>query len=257
MPDTTYTKKMKKLPETVIIEDEPESLNLLVKLIDDSGLLKVAGMTTDPTTAEALICNMNPDLVFLDIRMPGKDGFQIIDDLRKRIEVLPYFVFTTAYNEFAIKAFEYAAFDYLLKPIEPDRLVGTIYRFMERKASGERQKNELLIESFRKLLFRNASGIVVIDPAEVIHVKADGNYSVFLLTDEKIETVTSLLHKVESQLPPEKFFRVSRSAIINLDYLKRINTRQQHCLLRKDGTEYRVEISHDRIKELIDIMKMH
>jgi len=247
---------MRLLPETVIIEDEPESLNLLAKLISDTGLVKVAGMTTDPSAAEDLICSMNPDLVFLDIRMPGKDGFQIIDDLRKRTEILPYFVFTTAFNEFALKAFEYAAFDYLLKPIEPDRLVGTIRRFMERSVTGEKQKNELLIESCRKLLFRNASGIVVIDPAEVIHVKADGNYSVFILTDEKIETVTSLLHKVESQLPQEKFFRVSRSAIINLDYLKRINTRQQHCLLRKDGKEYRIEISRDRIKELIELMRL-
>ena len=246
---------MKLLPEAVIIEDEPESLNLLVKLIGDSGLLKVAGMTTDPSAAEDLICSMKPDLVFLDIRMPGKDGFQIIDDLRRRNEKLPYFVFTTAFDEFAIKAFEYAAFDYLLKPIDPDRLAGTIRRFMERSVSGEKQNNELLFDSFKKLIFKNASGIVVIDPAEVIHVKADGNYSIFVLTDEKIETVTSLLHKVESQLPPEKFFRVSRSAIINLDYLKRINTRQQYCLLRKDRAEYRIDISHDRIKELIELMR--
>ncbi len=247
---------MSRILEAVIIEDESESLNLLQDLINENSSVKVTGSTTDPSKAVNLILLADPDIVFLDIKMPGKNGFEILDDLHKINSMHPYIVFITAYDEFAIKAFEYAAFDYLLKPVEPKRLNETILRCKENKVAGERQATSLLLDSYKKLFFRNISGVVIIDPEEVIYIEADGNYSKFHLSDNKSETVTSLLHKVEEQLNAERFFRISRSNIINTGYLKRINTKQLQCVLNKDGIEFRIDISRDKINQLIEKMKL-
>ena len=95
---------------------------MLQSLIIRDGHAEVAGSTTDPLQAVDLILKSDPDIIFLDIKMPGKSGFEILDELRKIQSVHPYVVFTTAFNEFAIKAFEYAAFDYLA---EADRATKT------------------------------------------------------------------------------------------------------------------------------------
>ena len=125
---------------SVIIEDEEESLQLLSTLILSSGLSIVVGSTADPEEATNLILDCNPDIVFLDIKLPGKTGFDILDDFRKLRSVNPYLVFTTAYDEFAVRAFEYAAFDYLLKPIDPQRLFATFMRYLDGMKSGNKQQ---------------------------------------------------------------------------------------------------------------------
>jgi two-component system LytT family response regulator len=187
--------------------------------------------------------------------MPGRSGFEILDDLRKIRSVHPYIVFTTAFDEFAVRAFEYAAFDYLLKPVEPQRLAETLLRCIDRKQSDIKQPIDILLSSHRKLQFRNISGIVFIDPSEIVYIEAGGNYSVFHLSNNRTETVTMLLGRVEEQLPSERFFRISRSFIINLEYLKKINTKQLQCILVKNGYEFRCDISRDRIGDLAERMK--
>jgi two-component system LytT family response regulator len=239
----------------VIVEDEEESLTLLQKLLISNGMVDIAGSTTDPFKAVDLVISADPDILFLDIKMPGKSGFDILDDLRKIGSVNSYVVFTTAYDEYALRAFEYAVFDYLLKPVDPQRLHETILRCNESKINGIVQKSDVLLESYRKLMFRNISGIVFFDPDEIVYIAASGNYSVFHLSNNRSETVTSLLGKVEDQLSQEKFFRISRSFIINLDFLKKINTKQLQCILIKNGFEFKCEISRDRIGDLIERMK--
>ena len=111
--------------KTMIVEDEQEALDLLANLIEATGIATVIESTTDPSTAADLIIKNDPDILFLDIRMPWVSGFDILNDLRERRKVNPHVVFTTAHDEYAIKAFDYAAFDYLLKPIDPERLLET------------------------------------------------------------------------------------------------------------------------------------
>jgi len=245
------------LLKAVIIEDEEESLQLLDNLIIGSGLAVVAGSATDPGKAVELIIKVNPDIVFLDIRMPGKSGFDILDDLQKIRLLNPYIVFTTAYDEFAVRAFDYAAFDYLLKPVDNSRLVSTLQRCIDSRHAGLNQQPELLLNTYRKLQFRNNSGIVFIDPADIVFVEASGNYSVFHLSSTRAETITILLGKVEDQLPAETFFRISRSSIINLNFLKKINTRLSHCILVQNGKEFKCDISRERISDLAERMKSH
>jgi two-component system, LytTR family, response regulator len=241
--------------KAVVIEDEEESLQLLSNLILSTGKADVVGSASDPTQALDLIIGINPDIVFLDIKMPGKSGFDILDDLRNVKSVNPYVVFTTAYDEFAVRAFEYAAFDYLLKPVDQKRLAATLLRCIDERLSGSNQQNELLLNCYRKLQFRNSSGIVFIDPADIAFIEADGNYSVIHLSGSSREVITLLLGKVEEQLSPDAFFRISRSSIINLNFLKKINTRQSQCILNKNGSEFKCDISRDRISTLAERMR--
>jgi two-component system, LytTR family, response regulator len=251
IPQNMITKPL----SAVIIEDEEESLQLLYNLIQANGLAEVSGSTNEPGEAIDLIISLNPDILFLDIKMPGISGFDILDNLRKLKSVNPYIVFTTAFNEFAVKAFEYAAFDYLLKPVDPRRLADTILRCRDSRKSGHKQQADLLLSSYKKLIFRNTSGVVFIEPAEIVYIEAAGNYSVFHLTNNKTETVTMLLGKVEEHLSFEQFFRIGRSVIINLNYLKKVNSRQLECILTRNGFEFKCDISRDKVAELVDKMK--
>lgn len=240
--------------KAVIIEDEPHSLKLLHNLIEATGKAEIAGETSDPLLATELINQVNPDILFLDIHMPEKDGFDILNELRCLKNVHPYVVFITAYDEFAIRAFEYAAFDYLLKPVEPGRLKDTIKRCIEAGNSGIRQEPGVLLDSIKKLSFRSSSGILFIDPSDIMCVEASGNYSVIHLSDNKKETITMLIGKMHELLREDIFFRISRSYIININYLKKINTRQRQCILSRSGSEIKCEISADRIHELMNKM---
>jgi|WetSurMetagenome_2_1015567.scaffolds.fasta_scaffold05155_5 two-component system, LytTR family, response regulator len=239
----------------VIVEDEEESLQLLENLLVSSGLAEVADSTTNPDDAIDRIVIHRPDMVFIDIKMPGKNGFEVLDDLNRIRSVNPYIVFTTAYDEFALKAFDYAAFDYLLKPVEPGRLAETLRRCLGNMAAGRSQNKELLLSSYKKLIYRNISGIVVIDPAEIIYVKAEGNYSIFRLSTGRSETVTQLIGKVEEQLDDERFFRTGRTCIINLDHLKRVNSLKHQCILIHNGSEFECEIARNRIKALSERLR--
>jgi two-component system LytT family response regulator len=241
--------------KAVIIEDEEESLQLLHNLIEATGLATVKGSTMDPGKALGLIISLEPDIVFLDIKMPVKNGFEILDDLRKAKSERPFIVFTTAYDEYSLKAFDYAAFDYLLKPVEPARLTETLLRCIESRKAGLKQQYGRIPGTIRKIVIRNISGLSVIDPKDVLYVEAEGNYSVFHLISNRIETATMLLGKVEEQLPSEMFFRISRSYVINLDYIKKINTKRLQCTLSADGAEYNCSISRSKLGDLLEKIK--
>jgi len=240
---------------TVIIEDEHEALDLLSGLVEATGLAIVTGSTTDPGKAVKLIADHEPEIIFLDIRMPGLSGFDILNELRRKMRYMPFVVFTTAYDEYAIKAFEYAAFDYLLKPVDPERLQETLMRFSTTVNRDTDHRSQPSHENGRTLIYRAITGVVFIDPSEVVFITADGNYSTFHFTSGRMETVTSLLGTIEEQLDENLYFRASRSCIVNTTFLARIDGKQQQCVLVKNEKEFRCEIARDKIKPLMDFMK--
>ena len=239
----------------IIIEDEPEALDLLASLLESTGLATVAASTTDPSEAIDLIIMHEPDMLFLDIRMPGMSGFDILNELNSAGTVNPHVVFTTAHDEYAIKAFDYAAFDYLLKPIDPDRLKATLVR--HNNANGkkpETEKNHSVYNNEKILIFRGVTGVTFIDTDDVVYITADGNYSTFHFISGRIETVTALIGNVENHLG-KQFFRTGRSCIVNTAYLARIDMKQMMCVFIRGDREYRCEISRDKVKALMDYMK--
>lgn len=240
---------------TVIIEDEHEALDLLAGLVEATDLAIVTGSTTNPLKAVKLITDHEPEILFLDICMPGLSGFDILNELRRKAGTLPFVIFTTAYDEYAIKAFEYAAFDYLLKPVDPERLYETLLRYASMKNNSPDLHNQSLHDNGRTLIYRAMTGVVFIDPSEVVFITADGNYSTFHFTSGRMETVTSLLGTIEAQLDSSHYFRASRSCMVNTSFLARIDNKQQQCVLVKNDREFRCEISRDKIKPLMDYMK--
>lgn len=242
--------------KAMIVEDEPEALDLLAGLIEATGAATVVASTTDPFEAIDLLVINEPDILFLDIKMPGMSGFDIINEMNSKTSVSPHVVFTTAHDEYAIKAFDYAAFDYLLKPIDPDRLAETLRRYSG-QANGRKQDNgrqQQFSNNEKILIFRGVTGVTFIDTDDVIYISADGNYSSFHFTSGRVETVTALIGNIEMHLG-KQFFRTGRSCIVNTAYLARIDMRQMTCVFIRGEREYRCEISRDKVKALMDFMK--
>jgi two-component system LytT family response regulator len=181
-------------------------------------------------------------------------GFDILNELQAKSTFKPHVVFTTAHDEYALKAFDYAAFDYILKPVDPERLLDTLRRYNSSGRKDYQSGMSQLYENEKILIFRGVTGAVFIDPSDVVFIIADGNYSTFHFTSGRIETVTSQLGAIEEKLG-NKFYRAGRSCIINTTFLARVDTRLQQCVMVKDGKEFRCEISREKIRQLMDHMK--
>ena len=241
---------------SMIVEDEPEALDLLAGLLEATGEAVVVSSTTNPLEAVDLILMHNPDILFLDIKMPGMSGFDIINEMNRLTALTPHVVFTTAHDEYAIKAFDFAAFDYLLKPIDPDRLAETLHRHRSQvSGTGNGQNGQQpLLNNEKILIFRGVTGVTFIDTDEVVFITADGNYSSFHFISGRVETVTALIGNIETHLG-KQFFRTGRSCIVNTAYLARIDMKQMACVFIRGDKEYRCEISRDKVKMLMDFMK--
>ncbi len=238
----------------MIVEDEPEALDLLSGLLEATGMASVVAATTDPYEAIDLLIEHKPEILFLDIRMPGVSGFDILNDVKRQLDYHLHVVFTTAHDEYAIKAFDYAAFDYLLKPIDPDRLAETLRRHSNESLTRDSEKTQSVSNSERILIFRGITGVTFIDTDEVVFISADGNYSNFHFVSGRVETVTALIGNVEPHLG-KQFFRTGRSCIINTAYLARIDMKQMTCVFIKEDREFRCDIARDKVKPLMEYMK--
>jgi two-component system LytT family response regulator len=246
--------------KAMIVEDEPEALDLLSGLIEATGLATVVAATTEPMEAVDLLLLHEPDMLFIDIRMPGMSGFDVMNEMKNLTALNPHVVFTTAHDEYAIRAFDYAAFDYLLKPIDPDRLLETLHRHSgsinESVGNGKTDagRHQPVFNNEKILIFRGVTGVTFIDTDEVFYITADGNYSSFHFVSGRVETVTALIGNVEMHLG-RQFFRAGRSCIVNTSYLARIDMKQLACVFIIGGKEYRCEISRDKVKLLMEHMK--
>ncbi len=237
----------------VLVDDESESLDLLESLICSTGKVKIIGKSLIAEEAVQLISESKPDIIFLDIRMPGMSGFEVLDKIQiSGSNWSPYVVFITAFEEFAIKAFDYGAYDFLLKPVELHRLEMAIKRCIERPLTSDEAVSS---SSTGKLIYRTSSGFEIIDLSDIIYIEAQGNYSVFSTKSGKTETITVQLGKIEEQLPAHLFIRCSRSHIINVTHVKKINTVRQECLLMGNGSEYTCKISKDKVRMVLEMIR--
>lgn len=196
----------------IIIDDELAGVKALQLLIEkNAGAVKVVASTSIAREGISLIENYKPEIVFLDISMPGLNGFELLEELVYRDFHL---VFTTAYHEYAIQAIKHHAFDYLLKPVDGNELGTCVNRILnERDKTAVRHK-----ANFSNLIGISVKdGIIFIRQSDIIRLEASGSYSVFYL-DNKIKHIASKpLKEYESQLNPEFFYRCHNSHIVNLN----------------------------------------
>ncbi len=242
----------------MILDDEPLSRRRLNLLLRDDAYTMVIGECGQADDAVSAIDRLNPDLVLLDIQMPDADGFTVLDQIDRSRR--PAIVFVTAYDEYAVRAFDLHAVDYLLTPVQQARLRETLRRVRERCGSAERV-DEKLVDGLRelrattsykdRLLVRVRDRAFFVAVADIDWIEAAGNYvrihagkSKYLLR----ETMTNL----EGMLDPSKLQRIHRSTIVNLDRVAELRawTRGDYQVLLQDGTELLLSRTYrERVRE--------
>jgi two-component system LytT family response regulator len=238
--------------KVIIIDDELHAIEELEKILSEYENVRVMSKISDPSKAVEAILQIKPDLLFMDIQMPGITGFDIVNRLNLTT-VKPAIIFVTAFEQYAIRALRASAFDYLLKPVDRGEMVQVIDRYILKSAEKKLEFNysKLLdLINGKKLRFNTTGGFVVVDPREIVYIQADWNYSELFLSKEKHELIALNLGKVENMLPKGKFARISRSVIINLDYLEKVHRSKRLCLLKKENISYEFKIPLLRIRFL-------
>jgi two-component system, LytTR family, response regulator len=222
----------------VVVEDEPHARQSLREYAAEVGWLTLVGEAGDGAEAVRLIDRLGPDLVFLDVCLPELSGLEVV----ARIRHAPEIVFTTAYDRFALAAFEVGALDYLLKPFGRKRFETTLERVRKRLTEGSISTAERARSAFespwRRLFARTALGIVPIDVRTIRHAQASGDY-----VEVHCASGSHLLHmtlgELESRLDPESFCRVHRSHLVNFEAVERLTAFDERRFLisLRDGTE--------------------
>ncbi|MEM1319528.1 MAG: LytTR family DNA-binding domain-containing protein [Bacteroidota bacterium] len=239
--------------KAIIVEDEDNSRITLFNMITNfcEGV-KVVEQVDSVKTAVTAIREYQPDLVFLDIEMPEQNGFKLFDYFES-----PDFdiIFTTAYNQYAVRAFRFAAIDYLLKPINLEELRESIKKVAEKRQyeKSSRRINllrENLNNFINKLALPTNDGYIFIELKEIIHCEAQGNYTVFhLISSDKV--VISKTLKVYSELLEEfNFFRINRSNLINLNHVRKYGRQKSPMITLSSGVS--LVLSETRKKEFLE-----
>ncbi len=240
--------------KAIIIDDEKESSDLLLDLLKGFPEIEILKTYQDPVEGIKGIIHYKPNLLFLDIQMPEKDGFDVLREIRE-YDLNPIVIFITGYDKFALQALKHAAFDYLVKPVDPAELKTTIEKLKtNRKDDLTNQVSKLLhhLNSNVKLKFNTPSGFIIIDSSEIIYCQADRNYSEIYLSDGRKEVITCNLKKLFKTLPKDNFFRASRSLIINVDYIVKVERTKQIISIKYQNSIIDFSLPHKQIKALED-----
>ncbi len=219
-----------------LVDDENLALEELQVLLQPFPELEIVGKS-DRVQEAILQCNeLKPDLIFLDINMPGMDGFQFLEQLDEVNSV----IFVTAYDQYAIKAFEINALDYLLKPLNPIRLKEAVNRFLSRESDVESTEERLSPE--KKIFIKDGDSCHFVPVYKIFLLESVGNYVRVHYENQK-----PLLHKslsyLESRLPTDLFFRANRQYMFNMDFIQKIEPYFNSTLLIKLNSGHEIDLS--------------
>lgn len=198
----------------IIVEDSRLARIELKELLKKHPEIKVVSEAENVDSALIEISKHSPDLIFLDINMPEKDGFQLLEEL----DQLPLVIFTTAYDEYAIKAFEHNAFDYLLKPVSQARFDQTIFKLMPSLRAEKQKTNNKQLNENSQIFIKDGEDCWMIMLNQVYLFEIMGNYTNVYFEDKQ-PLIYKSLNQIEKNLPAEIFFRANRQQIINLKYI--------------------------------------
>jgi two-component system LytT family response regulator len=267
----------------IIVDDEPLARKGLSLRLAEFDNIDIVGECKNGIEAVTLIPQVRPDLVFLDIQMPGLNGFQVINKLQELKQPIPLIVFVTAFDSYAIKAFDIHALDYVLKPVDERRLKDAIDKVLltleQKQQDGHNQKLARLVADFtgddcEDILRKLASGesitsnlypdiLAIKDGSEVTRVAindiqwidAAGDYMCVHATDQT-HIMRRTMKELEQELDPRKFIRAHRSAIVNIKFVQKMisHISGEYHLILNNGTELKVSRSYrDRVKEMVKL----
>lgn len=237
--------------KALIIDDERLARKELVKLLEEHPSIEIAGEAQNADEAEQMITELNPDILFLDIQMPGRTGFQLLESL----DTVPLVVFTTAYDEFAIKAFEVNALDYLLKPITAERLGEAVHKIQEKERvrSGRGRDQKLGLED--QVFVKDGERCWFVSLASIRLFESDGNY-IKVYFDSNRPMIHKSLNALDEKLDERSFFRASRKHIVNLSWVEAIEPWFNGGLMVKLRGGDKVEVSRRQAAKFKDMMSL-
>ncbi len=239
--------------KALIIDDERLARNELRRLLAVHADITVGGEAVDVPDALEKIAALRPDLLFLDVQMPGADGFSLLEQLEPP---LPAVIFTTAYDEFAVKAFEFNALDYLLKPVDPNRLIAALEKLRGRGAAGGPDiapSHRLTLED--KVFVREGERCWFVPVKNIRLLESEGNYTRLHFDDQKPQLFRSLT-AMEERLDSRHFFRANRKQVINLAWVEGIEPWFSGGLLVKLKGGLKVELSRRQAQEFRERMSL-
>lgn len=239
--------------KTIIIDDEPyccESLEIMVGKFCPE--LAVAGVLHSGADAIEVLAHFTPQLVFLDIEMPNMNGFEFLEKVHPVKFAL---IFTTSYDQYAMKAFRFSALDYLLKPIDRAELIQAVARVAKTQINPTELQLELLLQKYnmpknpiKKIALPTMGGLEMVEIDSIISCSSDGNYTNFFLKNKKKITASRTLKDVEELLADHSFARVHNSFLVNLNEIHRYFKGEGGYLVMSDGTN--IDVSRTR-KEML------
>lgn len=235
--------------KAVILDDELRGSNLLQKKLEAfASELTVLAAFNSPYQALEQINTLEPDVLFLDVEMPGLNGFQFLEKLGSfNFEV----IFVTAYDAYTLEALRISALDYLMKPVDEDELKTAIERLHARLCTRNKSKVQQTTQALNgsRIALPTAEGVYLVKKADIIRIEAMNNYSTFYLLDNKKIVISKTLKEYEQTLTDPHFFRVNRSCMVNLEYVIKYRKGDGGTLELSDGKE--IEVSAQRKEELM------
>lgn len=233
--------------KAILVDDEPDGIRTLKKMLEmHCPQVEVTATCNNAFTAKQQVAESNPDLVFLDIQMPGKSGLELLTELaEKDFEV----IFVTAHNEYMLQALQYSAADYLLKPVDEDRLIEAVQRVERRMESGKKEeRNKALLHNLgqagnpseMRLCLPTLKGFIVLKLDEIIYCEAERSYTVFHLEGNKTVTVSKPLVEYDQVLKDTSFLRIHKSFLINLHHVKEYQRGEGGIVIMTNNAEIEV-----------------
>lgn len=244
---------------TLIIDDEAHCRERLSGLLNNVPDIKVIGECGSVDEGIEQIKKLKPELVFLDVEMPVKNGFDLVDELNTtNFEI----VFTTAHQQYALKAIKSSALDFLLKPVLEEELETTLIRFQHRKKTEQRQlQMELLLENLqndklpKRIAVPTSSGLEFVKTDKIVRLESESNYVKFFFSDGTKLLVAKTLKEMEEILAADNFYRIHSSHLVNLNYIKRFQKQDGGLLVMDNGAT--IPVSRQRKEDFIRVMKKH
>jgi two-component system response regulator LytT len=248
---------------TLVVDDEQLACDELSYLLNDFPEVEVVATGSNGLQAVELIENLSPDLVFLDVQMPGLDGMGVVRRLREKDLDPPYFIFVTAYDQYAVEAFRLEAMDYLLKPVDKGRLAETIERarrmLSDRREPESPEPKGLSTAAPRtKLLVRSNNRHFIVDASELIYATIDSGLITLVTTNVEGHSTYRTIEDLQANLDRELFWRVHRSYLVNINRIKEVVPwfKSSYQLKMDDRRHTEVPVSRVQTRRLRELFKL-
>lgn len=233
----------------IIIDDDPFLGETLQDFLLEYKNINVIKCLTESALAIKYLATLKPDLVFLDINMPNKNGMSVLDEIND-LGINTKVIFITAHKDYILDAFKKNAFDYILKPICKNELDETLSRYFKESGKQENTKVKQHNTEGEKIIIQNARNTLIIDPSTIAYIMADGCYTKLFLTDNKVEVISKNIGRIQPLFKSPIFFKISRSNIVNTQFINRIDRVRRNVHIFYNNNSIVLKASKEQLYDL-------